>query len=142
MVTLRRFRVTVHSHRDAASRFALVEDGSTWPSWTPIGRCAREGLAGDGTEIVGTLRRFTTGIVTSVERVTAIEPGTSFTYALERGMPIANHVATVTVTPEAHGCRIDWDETFAPTIPGTGLLLVWFLRTFITRCAEGLAEAP
>jgi hypothetical protein len=34
--------VTAHSRSDAASLYALLADGATWPVWSPIGSFALE----------------------------------------------------------------------------------------------------
>jgi Polyketide cyclase / dehydrase and lipid transport len=136
------FTVTATSTASAASRFALAVDATTWPSWTPIGRAARGPLSPTGTEQVGTIRKFSTGMVTSHERITEINDGTSITYCLVKGLPIGDHTATLTVTPNGDGCTITWTESFTEKIPLTGAFFKAFLAAFIAKCANGLAAAP
>lgn len=91
---------------------------------------------------MGTIRKFSTAMVTSHERITEIVDGRSITYRLVKGLPIADHVATLAVTPNGDGCTITWTESFSEKIRGTGAFFQKFLTAFITKCANGLAAAP
>jgi len=66
---------TVATQADAASVYALLADGSTWPEWSPID--SFEPISpGDGTpEGLGAVRLFTTGRHKSRERVVTCQPG-------------------------------------------------------------------
>lgn len=132
---------TVETTGSPATVFALLADGSTWPTWSPIGSFE---LAepGDGTpEGVGALRIFTTGRHRSTERVVTVEPYSVFSYTLEAGMPIKDYVAKVTLTPTATGTSINWHSTFRPRTPGTGWILRRGLGDFIGQTVQGLAAA-
>jgi len=138
--TARSFTINATSSASTDRVFGLVADASTWVSWTPITKVERFNLAPDGTEQVGTLRSFHIGIGKSVEEVTGLFPGRKFTYSLRKGMPIAQHLASVTVEPNGSGSSISWFEEFTPVVPGTGAFFSWFLRNFIQKCMDGLVE--
>jgi hypothetical protein len=135
------FAVRAWTPAQAAAVYHLLQDGATWPSWSPIGsyRLEREGKEGGDGE--GAIRVFTTSGVRTREEVLGLQPGRAFTYAQLTGLPIRAHRATVELEHQDGGTGITWHEAFEPVIPGTGWLLRWFLHGFVQRCADGLAEA-
>jgi hypothetical protein len=131
---------TTTGHPDAV--YALLADGSTWPTWSPIG--SFELLApGDGSpEGLGAIRLFTTGGHKSRERVVERRPGQSFAYVLEAGLALRDYKAVVTLTPNADGgTTVNWHSTFTAKVPGTGGLYRRQLGAFIEQCLQGLAAA-
>jgi len=122
--------------------YALLADGSTWPTWSPIG--SFELLApGDGSpEGLDAVRLFTTGRHKSRERVVERRSGQAFAYVLEAGLALRDYKAVVTLTPNADGgTTIDWHSTFTAKVPGTGGLYRRQLGVFIEQCVQGLAAA-
>jgi hypothetical protein len=121
--------------------YGLLADGSTWPTWSPLG--SFELLApGDGTpEGLGAVRLFTTGRHQSRERVVECRPGRSFAYVLEAGLALRDYKAVITLTPVAGGTSINWRSTFTAKVPGTGGLYRRQLGAFIEQCLQGLAAA-
>ena len=122
--------------------YALLADGSTWPSWSPIG--SFELLApGDGSpEGLGAIRLFTTGRHKSREQVVERRPGKSFAYVLEAGLALRDYKAVVSLTPAAGGgTTINWHSTFTAKVPGTGGIYRRQLGAFIEQCVQGLAAA-
>ena len=101
---------------EPASVYALLADGSTWPEWSPIG--AFELIEpGDGTpEGLGAVRLFTTGRHKSRERVVECRPGEVFSYVLEKGLPLRDYKAVITL--DAHRGR--HGDQLALDLPGQG----------------------
>ena len=127
------------SAADPHTVYALLADGTTWPTWSGIGSFVlRE--PGDGVpEGLGALRAFQTGRTTSVERVVAADPGRRFSYTLVDGMPLRDYRADVELTPTDGGTSIRWHSTFFPGRPGTGRLYRLVLGRFIRATVRGLA---
>ncbi|HWE66109.1 MAG TPA: SRPBCC family protein [Acidimicrobiales bacterium] len=124
-----------------ATVFALLADGSTWPSWSPIGSFEIE-EPGDGRpEGVGALRRFRTGRHVSRERVVAVEPNETFSYVLVSGLAIRDYRAVVSLRPHGSGTTISWRSTFRPKVPGNGWIYRRQLDRFIGQTVHGLAAA-
>jgi hypothetical protein len=122
--------------------YELLADGSTWPTWSPIG--SFELLAsGDGSpEGVGAVRLFTTGRHKSRERVVERRPGRCFAYVLEAGLALRDYKAVVTLAPSpGGGTTINWRSTFTAKVPGTGGLYRRQLGAFIEQSVQGLAVA-
>jgi len=120
--------------------YALLADGRTWPTWSPIGsfRLEREGR--DGGESEGAVRQFKTGAVTSREELLALEADETLVYSALSGLPLRDHRAEVTLAERDAGTAITWHESFGTTVPGTGWMLRRFLHRFVQRCADGLAK--
>jgi hypothetical protein len=132
-----KFSVSAWSAAPPAAVFGLIRDGSTWPSWTPIGSFALEREAPDGGEGVGAIRRFKTGLVGSREEITDLVPDRRLEYRQLTGVPIRDHVASVELEPVRGGTNIVWNESFRTRVPGLTTFLKWFIR----RCANRLAAA-
>jgi Polyketide cyclase / dehydrase and lipid transport len=132
---------TVMTQADAASVYALLADGSTWPQWSPLGSFELI-EPGQGTpEGLGAVRLFTTGRHRSRERVVTCQPGEVFAYELEAGLPLQDYKAVITLLQGGGGTTINWHSTFRPKVPGTGWLYRRELGKFIRKTVEGLAAA-
>ena len=136
---VQRISVHVRTAAPADTVYALLRDGATWPTWSPLGsfELVREGK--DEPEGLGAVRLFKTNGVRSYEKIVALEPGRRFGYALEHGLPLRDYVAYVDLSPRDGGTDIHWHSTFTPKIPGTGWFYRWFLGSFVKRVAAGLA---
>lgn len=136
-------RISVRGRTPASADtvYALLRDGASWPTWSPLGsyELVSEGM--DEPEGLGAVRLFRTGRTRSYEKIVALEPGRRFGYALEHGLPLRDYVAYVDLSPRDGGTEIHWHSTFTAKIPGTGRLYRWFLGTFIKRVVAGLVDA-
>lgn len=131
--------VRVTTTGSPATVYALLRDGATWPTWSPIGSFELRGEGTDDREGVGAIRMFRTARVTSVERIAELVPDRRLGYTLEHGMPLRDYRADVDLTPDGGGTAIHWHSRFHAAIPGTGRFYRYVLGRFIRRCAEGLA---
>ncbi|MFC4081933.1 SRPBCC family protein [Amycolatopsis samaneae] len=130
-----------HTTASADEVYALLQDGASWPEWSPLGsfRLMRRGK--DQREGLGALRLFRTGRINSCEEVVELVPGRRFSYALRSGLPLRDYRADVDLTPVADGTEIHWHSSFTAKIPGTGGLYRRTLSRFIRRCVDGLVAA-
>ena len=137
--------VTVRSPAPAPALYALLADGASWPTWSPIGSFELERPGGSEREGVGAVRVFRTdrltGRVTSREELVELVPDRRLSYVLLSGLPLRGYRADVDLTPNGAGTEIRWRSTFRPKVPGTGWLYRAVLTRFIRRCADGLAAA-
>lgn len=124
---------------DPATVYALLADGTTWPTWSGIGSFVLREPGHGEPEGLGALREFRTGRTTSVERVVATDPGARFSYNLVKGLPLRDYRADVELTPTDGGTSIRWHSTFFPGRPGTGRLYRFALGRFIRATVRGLA---
>jgi len=119
--------------------YALLADGSTWPTWSPIGSFELERPGPMAPEGLGAVRVFRTGRTVSREELVELVPGRRLSYRLLSGLPLRGYRADVDLTPAGTGTTIRWHSTFRPRVPGTGWLYRLVLGRFIQRCADGLA---
>ncbi|GLH97075.1 SRPBCC family protein [Phytohabitans aurantiacus] len=132
--------VSARSTADAATVYALVESGATWPTWTGLGSFELERPGEGAPEGVGAIRVFRTWPFTSREEIVERVPGRRLSYVLLSGMPLRGYRADVDLTPSAEGTTIRWHSTFDVTVPGTGWFWRLFLGRFIRDCVNGLAR--
>jgi uncharacterized protein YndB with AHSA1/START domain len=124
-----------------ATVYALLADGSTWPSWSPLGSFELV-HGGDGDpEGVGAVRIFRTGRVQSRERVVMAKPNERFCYELISGLAVRDYLATVRLQESGERTVITWRSTFRPKVPGTGWIYRRQLSRFIGLTVNGLAAA-
>jgi hypothetical protein len=133
---------------DPATVYALLRDGATWPTWSPLGSFELERPGDTEPEGLGAIRVFRTRqptgqLVTTRERVAELVPGRRFSYVLLSGLHIRDYRADVDLTSPVPGgttgTAIRWHSSFVPAVPGTGWLFRLVLGRFIARCARGLA---
>jgi hypothetical protein len=126
-----------------AAVFPLLEDGSTWPEWSPLGSFELI-EPGDGSpEGLGAVRLFTTGRHKSLEKVVVTRPDEEFSYVLLDGLPLRDYQAVITLVPadNGHKTTITWRSTFRAKVPGTGWIYRLALGKFIGRTVQGLGDA-
>ena len=137
--------VTVTTSADPATVYALLRDGASWPSWSPIGSFELERPAADEPEGLGAVRIFRTprplGQSESREQIVELVPDRRFSYVLLSGLPIRDYRADVDLTPtDDGGTSIRWHSTFSGgPMPGSGPLFRHLLGRFVVQVAQGLA---
>ncbi|MGH3811920.1 MAG: SRPBCC family protein [Pseudonocardiaceae bacterium] len=83
--------VQVHTSADAATVYALLRDGATWPTWSPIDSFRLE-RAGDGEpEGPGAIRIFRKGRVTGRDQIVSLVPDRRFSYRHLTGLPVRDY---------------------------------------------------
>jgi polyketide cyclase/dehydrase/lipid transport protein len=134
------FSVSAATTADPDAVWSLLADGTTWPTWSPIGSFTLEKEGASGGESVGAIRVFKTGRTRNREELLELSPGRCLRYTALSGLPVRRHEARVDLTASPTGTTITWHEAFETTRPGTGWLLEKLLKRFVQRCATGLAE--
>jgi Polyketide cyclase / dehydrase and lipid transport len=125
---------------DPGHVYALLRDGSTWPSWSPIDSLELEREAADEPEGVGAIRVLRTGRYTMREEIVELVPERRFSYALLSGLPVRDYRADVDLEPNGKGTAITWHTSFTPRIPGTGWLIRRRLTGIFEQFVQGLAR--
>jgi uncharacterized RmlC-like cupin family protein len=131
--------IRVRSAAAPAAVYALLIDGASWPTWSPIDSYTLERTGPDEPEGVGAIRLFRTGRVKSRERVIERVPDRQFSYELVSGLAIRDYRADVRLAPDGSGTQIHWHSSFDAKLPGTGRLYRRTLDRFIRRSVDGLA---
>lgn len=132
-----RVSATAASTASPEAVFAALADGSTWPHWSAIKTFTLQTPGADGGEGVGAVRRWNSGLMTTIEQVVEVEAPTKFGYTLleSKLVLVRDYRADVLVTPTATGCTVQWSSVFRPKVPGTG----WFWRIALGRLGASLA---
>jgi polyketide cyclase/dehydrase/lipid transport protein len=125
---------------DPATVYALLRDGATWPTWSPIESFELERPGADEPEGVGAVRLFRSGRVTGHDEIVELVPERRFSYAHSSNLPIRNYRGDVDIEPVAGGTTIRWVSAFDAKFPGTGWLLRRALDGFIAKLTDGLAQ--
>ena len=137
MVDETRVDVQVDTRALPEDVYALLQDGASWPAWTPIDSFRLEQAgAPDG---VGAIWIFRRGRVTGRDQVVEMIPGHRFAYRHLSGLPVRDYRGEIELQRTGQGTRVGWHISFTPMISGTGWLLRWAIRRFAQRCADGLA---
>ena len=138
-VRRQRVEIEVFTPADAAAVYALLRDGASWPTWSPIELFTLERAGMDEPEGIGAIRVFRKGRVNGRDLITELVPGRRFGYRHFSGIPVRDYRGEIDLEPDAGGTRIRWGISFVPRWAGTGWLLRAGLGRFISQCAEGLA---
>lgn len=139
-MTLQDIDVTATTTASARTVHALLRDGASWPTWSPLESFELERPADDGTEDVGAIRIFRTGRVRNRERIVESVPDRRFSYVLLEGLAIRGYRADIDVTEGEAGTTVRWHSTFRAKVPGMGGIYRRSLAKFLQRTVDGLAR--
>jgi hypothetical protein len=120
--------------------YALLRDGATWPTWSPIESFELERPGAGEPEGIGAVRRLRNDRVTGHDEIVELVPDRRFAYAHTSNLPVCDYRGEIDLEPTADGTAIRWVTSFEPKVPGTGGLIRRGLDRFIAQCAGGLAE--
>ena len=99
--------------------WSFLEDATTYAEWGPWNVSGYEQAGDESPHGVGAIRFVTYGRTTTVERVLEVEPGRRLVYTVERGIPVHDYRAEVTLTPTpGGGTHIRWTATWKRTLLG------------------------
>ena len=124
---------------DPATVYALLRDGASWPTWSPIDSFRLERPGTDEPEGVGAVRELVNGRITGHDTIVALVPDRRFSYTHVSTLPVRNYRGDVDLEPVAEGTAIRWVSQFDPKLPGTGWILRRGLDGFIAKLTGGLA---
>ena len=104
---------------DVDAVWALVADANTYAQWGPWNDGGYDPPA-KGPSRPGSVQWFRFGRrTTSVEKVLEVDPPSRIVYKVERGLPVKNYRAEVTLTPNVpSGTSIRWTATWENTLMG------------------------
>ncbi|MGH3935252.1 MAG: SRPBCC family protein [Pseudonocardiaceae bacterium] len=138
MVRRRHIDVQVHTPADAATVYALLRDGATWPAWSPIDSFQLERTGAGQPEGLGAIRVFRRGRVIGRDQIVGLVPDRRFSYRHLTGLPVRDYHGDIDLESAGGGTTIHWHVSFVPKLPGTGWLWRWGIGRFIRRSALGL----
>jgi uncharacterized protein YndB with AHSA1/START domain len=137
-VTRQEIDIRKTTQAEPAAVWRLLDDSSSWPSWTPIESVDIERPGGaDG---LGEVRKFKTGRVRVREEIVERQPQRRLSYTLLAGLAVRDYRADIDLTPRPEGTEIRWHTTFRAKVPGTGWLYRWGLAKATQQFVDGLAK--
>jgi uncharacterized protein YndB with AHSA1/START domain len=89
---------------------------------------------------VGAVRIIERAGFSAHERIVSFEPPHRFSYTVLSGIPIRNHLGTVSLSEVDGATNIDWTIRFDPKVPASGRILALFVRIIIGRGLKRFAE--
>lgn len=130
----RSYRLEGHAPGAPEVIWPLLADAEQWKKWSFLTRSHLVRPGRPDPDGVGAQRRLAVGPFGSVEEVVVFEPPRHFAYESRRGIPVRSYRADVLLEPDpAGGTHIVWSGALRPLVPGTGgLVLVW-LRSTVAR---------
>jgi hypothetical protein len=96
---------TAQSRAPAATVFALLKDGTTWPSWTMFDAFELERPGKEEPMGLGAIRVFSTALTRSREETVELVPDRRLSYALLSGFPFTGYRADVDLSPGRMAAR-------------------------------------
>lgn len=141
------FEVNRTTSAPAATLFRLETDGSTWSRWAKplIVQSSWEKLGDPAPAGVGAVRKVGMWPMLMREKTVVYEPDRRHAY-VQIGPPLPAHDyrAELVLTPNATGgTDLRWTGSFTEGVPGTGPMMLVFLRgvvRFIAGCLVRAAE--
>ena len=124
--------------------FDTVTDHRRYPEYTPIRRAELEREGESEPNGLGAIRALHVAGPPMRERVVGFERPRLFVYELLSGLPVRDHVGTVSVEPDGSGSVMTYRIETTPTVPLVGFALVAGLRLGVGRlmaAVQGEAES-
>jgi hypothetical protein len=134
------FVVAARSTAPPLSVWPLISEAARWKEWSFLTRAFLLQPGEPAPDGVGALRRFAVGPFGSQEEVVTFEPPTHLGYVARKGLPVLAYRADVVLRADGRGTAITWTGSLEPLVPGTGALVVAFLRTVVRRFAIELVR--
>lgn len=87
---------------------------------------------------LGAIRKLSAAGPPLREEVIAYEPSTQFSYALLSGLPVRDHVGTVSLTPEDGGTKVVYTVRTIPTVPLGGFVVLAAVKLGVKQLLSGI----
>jgi len=120
--------------------FDTITDHRRYSEYTPIRRAELEREGDTEPNGKGAIRALHLVGPPMRERVIAYDRPHLFTYELLSGLPVRDHVGTVTLDAEGAGSRMTYRVETTPTIPLSGPVLVSTLKIAIGRLMAAVQQ--
>ncbi len=124
----------------AEAFFDVITDHVGYTELTPIRRAEMEREGTPSPNGLGAIRSLSLVGPPMREEVIGYERPTSFSYKLLSGLPVRDHVGTVTIEPQGERCHVTYSVETTPTLPFGGITVVPILRISIGRLLAGAAK--
>ncbi len=141
MTTRRHFEILARTAAPPVTVWPLIGEAARWKEWSFLTRTFLLRVGAVDPDGVGALRRLAVGPFGSNEEVVAFEPPTHLGYVARKGIPVRTYEADIVLRPDGDGTAITWTGSIEPLVPGTGVVVLAFLRTVVGRFAAELVRS-
>jgi uncharacterized protein YndB with AHSA1/START domain len=120
--------------------FAVLTDHRRYAKLTMLRKSELERQGEPAPNGVGAIRRLSAAGPPLREEVLAYEPSTRFSYALLSGLPVRDHVGTVSLTPRDGGTKVVYAVRSTPTVPFGGFAVLAAVKLGVSQLFSGIAR--
>lgn len=122
--------------------FDVLTDHRRYAELTPLRKSELEREGEPGPNGVGSIRVLTAVGPPMREETIVYERPTRFSYTVLSGLPVRDHVGTVSLEPSEGGTKVVYALRTTPTLPIVGGVVVAAIKQGVTRLLNGVsAEA-
>jgi uncharacterized protein YndB with AHSA1/START domain len=122
--------------------FDVLTDHRRYAEITPLRKSALEREGEPAPNGVGSVRVLTAVGPPLREETIVYERPVRFSYKLLSGLPVRDHVGTVSLEPRDGGTRVTYAVRTMPTVPVVGAAVVFLVKQGVTQLLNGIsAEA-
>lgn len=119
--------------------FDVLTDHRLYSELTPLRRSELEREGEPAPNGVGAVRRLTAVGPPMREEVVAYERPRRFSYKVLSGLPVRDHLGTVSLEAEGAGTKMTYALRTTPTLPLVGGLVVMGAKRAIAQLIDGVA---
>jgi hypothetical protein len=134
------FVISSFSQAPPETVFDVLTDHRGYVKLTPLRSAELEQEGRPPPNGVGAIRLLRAPGVRIREEVVSYERPGRFVYRLLSGLPVRDHVGTVSLAAEGSGTRITYQVETTPTIPVVGSAVVGGIRIGIGRLVKAVVE--
>lgn len=122
--------------------FDVLTDHRRYAEMTPLRRSVLEREGEPAPNGVGSIRKLSAVGPPLREETIVYERPSRFSYKLLSGLPVRNHVGTVSLEPNGTGTKVTYAVRTNPTLPVVGGAVVAAVKQGVTQLLNGVsAEA-
>jgi uncharacterized protein YndB with AHSA1/START domain len=119
--------------------FDVITDHRAYPEYTPIRKTVLEREGAPEPDGVGAVRALHVAGPPLREEVVGYERPNRFVYKLLSGLPVRDHLGTVTISENGSGSLMRYEIDTTPTVPLVGAAVVGALKLGVGRIMTGVA---
>jgi uncharacterized protein YndB with AHSA1/START domain len=122
--------------------FDVLTDHRNYAEMTPLRKSVLEREGVPAPNGVGSIRKLSAVGPPLREETIVYERPSRFSYTLLSGLPVRNHVGTVSLEPHGDGTKVTYAVRTQPTLPLVGGAVVAVVKQGVTQLLNGVsAEA-
>ncbi|HEX6689417.1 MAG TPA: SRPBCC family protein [Solirubrobacterales bacterium] len=119
--------------------FDVLTDHRRYAEMTPLRKSVLEREGEPVPDGVGSIRVLTAVGPPMREETIVYERPSRFSYKVLSGLPVRDHVGTVSLEPHGAGTKVTYALRTTPTVPFAGGLVVMAIKRAVTQLLNGVA---